>query len=75
MLEGVLYVDRLPVSGETRSGPYDAVCDEFPEIFTEPGIPPPRKIEHEVHLKDPQAAIPRSRPYRMSPFELDECKR
>ena len=51
------------------------MCDEFPEILAEPGLPPPRAIEHEVHLKDPKATIPRARPYRMSPFELDECKR
>ena len=53
---------------------YDDVCDEFPAVFEEPGTPPAREIEHEIHLKDPSAPIPHHRQYRMSPAELTECR-
>ena len=76
--EGELFVSNLPdaqVGTAAPEGPFDSICDAIPEVFAEPGIPPKRSIEHEIHLKDPHIPIPRSCVHRMSPFELAECKR
>lgn len=52
------------------------MLDAYPDVFSEPtGVPQPRAIEHEIWLKDEKAPIPKHRQYRMSPFELAECKK
>jgi len=45
-------------------------------VFSEPsGKPKPRVVDHEIHLRDPQAPKPKHRLYKTSPFELAECKK
>jgi len=45
-------------------------------MFEEPsGLPVPREVDHKIHLKDPSLPIPKHRQYRMSAFELAECRK
>ena len=53
----------------------EKVADEFPDVFEEPaGQPPVRDIEHGIEL-EPGEKTPFRPLIRMSPLELEECKR
>ena len=61
-----LYCAQLPEVGgpvlTAEQQRFDAVCDEFPAVFAEPkGLPIPRDVDHKIHLKDPNAPVPRDR--------------
>lgn len=49
-----------------------ALCDEFSDIFTEPGKPVRRELDHRIDLLDESAKPPRQRQYRLSQVELAE---
>ena len=53
---------------------WSALCDEFQDIFEDPGKPPPRQVKHRIDLL-PGARPPAQRTYRMSPTELAEVRR
>ena len=45
-------------------------------MFEEPtGLPVARDVDHRIFLRDPAAPVPRHRQYRMSAFELAECRK
>ena len=60
---------------KAQSQRIEAVADEFPDVFKEPdSMPPERAAEHEINLEDGAKATFRGL-LRMSPAELEECKR
>lgn len=40
---------------------YAALCDEFSDVFAEPGLPPTRPLEHAIDLVDESAPPPKHR--------------
>ena len=53
---------------------WDTLCNEYQDIFEEPGTPPPRQVKHHIDLH-PGARPPAQRTYRMSPTKLAEVRR
>ena len=54
---------------------WDAICDEFADVFMAPTQPHERDIKHRIELLDPAQPIPNHKQYRLSQPELDEAKR
>ena len=53
----------------------EAVANEFPDVFEDPqGMPPKRDEEHRIELEE-GTTPPAGYMIRMSPLELDECKK
>jgi hypothetical protein len=51
---------------------------EYSDIFLEglpPGMPPPRNVDHQIPLKDPNSAPPFKGIFRLSQLELQELRR
>jgi len=51
------------------------VCDEYSDVFADPGLPPERHIKHAIKLHDEEAPPPKPRMYRMSQAELAEVRK
>ena len=45
---------------------YAALCDEYADVFTEPGEPVSRLLDHAVELVDEAAPPPRQWQFRLS---------
>ena len=45
---------------------YAALCDEYQDIFQEPGMPPQRQLDHAIDLIDKSLPPPKHRQYRLS---------
>ena len=53
---------------------WDKLCDQFADVFAEPGTPPKRSVRHRIDVVE-GAKPPAQRQYRMSPAELVEVRR
>ena len=49
-----------------------ALCDEYADVFEQPGLPVHRDIEHRINLHDKTAKLPKSHQYRLSAAENTE---
>ena len=68
-------LSNSPGVGESRTpSRWDMLCDQFPQLFAEPGTPPERDVKHAVDIL-PDSKPPAQRTYRMSPAELAEVRR
>ena len=61
-----------PEVGESspQKSRWDAVCERFPTLFTEPGKPPKRAAKHRMEVVEGSKPADQ-RLYRMSPAELE----
>ena len=58
------------VTGDGMVGAeYAALCDEYQDIFQEPGMPPRRQLDHAIDLIDESLPPPKHRQYRLSQAE------
>ena len=58
-------------SAESR---WDNICNEFADVFAEPGTPVERAIKHKIDIQ-PGSVPPAQRQYRLSPAKLAEVRR
>ena len=49
-----------------------ALCDEYADVFEQPGLPVRRDIDHRIDLHDETTKPPRPRQYRLSAAENSE---
>ena len=49
-----------------------ALCDEYADVFEQPGLPVHRDVDHRIDLHDETAKPPRPRQYRLSAAENAE---
>ena len=49
-----------------------ALCDEYADVFEQPGLPVRRDVDHRIDLHDESAKPPRPRQYRLSAAENAE---
>ena len=49
-----------------------ALCDEYADVFEQPGLPVRRDVDHRIDLHDETAQPPRPRQYRLSAAENAE---
>ena len=69
--------EEAAASGEVpdaETSPWEQLCNEFADVFAEPGLPEDRAITHDIHLVDESAPPPRKPAYRMSERELQEVR-
>ena len=70
-----LALNSLGTAAEVSSTPlWDSICEEFSDVFGEPGLPAERSIKHRIDLV-PGSVPPAQRQYRLSPAELAEVRR
>ena len=49
-----------------------ALCDEYADVFEQPGLPVRRDVDHRIDLHDETTKPPRPRQYRLSAAENAE---
>ena len=61
-------------TGDGIDAEYATLCDEYQDVFQEPGMPPRRQLDHAIDLIDESLPPPKHRQYRLSQAEHAEVK-
>ena len=64
LLHSAVAEQATPPPAEVKR--WEGICDEYNDVFGDPGLPPERAVKHAIPLHDESLPPPKPRQYRMS---------